>query len=159
MTTLPATFNPSRPGPSWPMIFSHDVVNVALADGPGELGDGVVVDPTPVGVVGVSAPSAPPLEQAAVMPSATTTTLKPDQRIPIMQRSWLRGRRHVNSFWSTLKTEYYDRHTFTTRADAIAAVSSWIENVYNRRRRHSALGQTSPAAFERRLTTAAAEAA
>lgn len=63
------------------------------------------------------------------------------------------------SFWSTLKTEYYDRHTFTTRADAIAAVSSWIENVYNRRRRHSALGQTSPAAFERRLTTAAAEAA
>ena len=45
------------------------------------------------------------------------------------------------SFWSTLKTEYYDRHTFTTRADAIAAVSSWIENVYNHRRRHSALGQ------------------
>lgn len=63
------------------------------------------------------------------------------------------------SFWSTLKTEYYDRHTFATRAEAIEAVSSWIENVYNRRRRHSALGQISPVAFEHRLTTVAAEAA
>lgn len=63
------------------------------------------------------------------------------------------------SFWSTLKTEHYDRHSFATRADAIRAVSSWIENVYNRRRRHSALGQISPVAFEDRLTTATAEAA
>lgn len=63
------------------------------------------------------------------------------------------------SFWSTLKTEYYGRRTFATRAEAIAAVSSWIENVYNRRRRHSALGQISPVAFEHRLTTVAAEAA
>jgi transposase InsO family protein len=63
------------------------------------------------------------------------------------------------SFWSTLKTEYYHRHTFATRAEAIHAVSSWIENVYNRRRRHSALGQISPVAFEHRLTTTAAQAA
>lgn len=63
------------------------------------------------------------------------------------------------SFWSTLKTEFYHRHTFATRAEAIAAVSSWIENVYNRRRRHSALGYTSPLAFEHRLTTAATKAA
>ena len=63
------------------------------------------------------------------------------------------------SFWSTLKTEFYDRHTFATRAEALHAVSSWIETVYNRRRRHSALGQINPVAFERRLTTAAAEAA
>jgi putative transposase len=39
------------------------------------------------------------------------------------------------SFWSTLKTEYYQRHSFATRAEAIRAVSSWIETVYNRRRR------------------------
>ncbi len=63
------------------------------------------------------------------------------------------------SFWSTLKTEFYDRHSFATRAEAIEAVSSWIENVYNRRRRHSALGQISPVAFEHRLSTVAAEAA
>jgi putative transposase len=28
------------------------------------------------------------------------------------------------SFWSTLKTEYYDRHTFATRAEAIRGVSA-----------------------------------
>ena len=63
------------------------------------------------------------------------------------------------SFWSTLKTEFYDRHDFATRAEAIHAVSSWIETVYNRRRRHSALGQINPVTFEHRITTAAAEAA
>ena len=63
------------------------------------------------------------------------------------------------SFWSTLKTEHYQRHTLATRSQAIRAVSSWIENVYNRRRHHSALGQISPVAFEHRLTTATAQAA
>ena len=65
----------------------------------------------------------------------------------------------IESFWSTLKTEFYDRHEFATRADAIHAVSSWIETVYNRRRRHSALGQIPPVAFEHRTITAAPEAA
>lgn len=59
------------------------------------------------------------------------------------------------SFWSTLKTEHYHRHTFATRAEAIASVSTWIEQVYNRRRRHSSLGQINPVAFEHQLTTAA----
>ncbi|MGC0274670.1 integrase core domain-containing protein [Pseudactinotalea sp. Z1739] len=63
------------------------------------------------------------------------------------------------SFWSTLKTKFYQRHTFATRVETIAAVSSWIENVYNRRRRHCALGQISPVAFEHRLTTITAQAA
>ena len=63
------------------------------------------------------------------------------------------------SFWSTLKTEHYHRHRFDTRAAAIRSVSSWIETVYNRRRRHSALGQTNPVTFEHRLTTAASQAA
>lgn len=63
------------------------------------------------------------------------------------------------SFWSTLKTEHYTRHLFPTRAAAIASVSDWIETVYNRRRRHSALGQINPVAFEHRLTHAAKKAA
>ena len=63
------------------------------------------------------------------------------------------------SFWSTLKTEYYNRHSFTTRAEAIQAVSDWIENTYNRSRRHSALGQIAPVAFEQQYHTAAQEAA
>jgi putative transposase len=59
------------------------------------------------------------------------------------------------SFWSTLKTEFYNRHEFPTRIDAIHAVSSWIETIYNRRRRHSSLGMTNPVAFEHRIITAA----
>jgi transposase InsO family protein len=63
------------------------------------------------------------------------------------------------SFWSTLKTEYYQRDTFPTRAAAILGVSTWIDEVYNRRRRHSALGQIPPVTFEQQLTTAADQAA
>ena len=65
----------------------------------------------------------------------------------------------IESFWSTLKTEFYNRHHFTTHAEAITAVSTWIETVYNRRRRHSALGHISPVAYEQQLTTAANQAA
>ncbi len=63
------------------------------------------------------------------------------------------------SFWSTLKTEYYDRHEFATQAAAIHAVTSWIEHVYNRRRRHSALGQIPPVTFEKQHINPAAQAA
>ena len=63
------------------------------------------------------------------------------------------------SFWSTLKTEFYHRHQFATRAEAICAVATWIDTVYNHRRRHSALGQIPPVAFEHRITTAANQAA
>ena len=65
----------------------------------------------------------------------------------------------IESFWSTLKTEFYDRHTFATHAEAIRAVTGWIENTYHRRRRHSALGQIPPVAFEHRTITAANQAA
>lgn len=63
------------------------------------------------------------------------------------------------SYWSTLKTEFYDRHHFTTTAAAITAVSTWIEHTYNRTRRHSALGQIPPVTFEHRTTTTAKKAA
>jgi len=63
------------------------------------------------------------------------------------------------SFWSTLKTEFYQRHHFLTKAEAAHAVSNWIDTVYNHRRRHSALGQIPPVAFERQITTAAIQAA
>ena len=59
----------------------------------------------------------------------------------------------IESF-STLKIEFYDRYSFATRTEAIHAVSSWVENVYNRRRRHSALGQIPPVTFEHQTITA-----
>lgn len=54
----------------------------------------------------------------------------------------------AESFFSTLKHEIVEGQTFTTREEARAAIFSWIEIWYNRRRRHSTLGYVSPEQFE-----------
>lgn len=60
----------------------------------------------------------------------------------------------AESFFATLECELIDRRTFKTRAQARSALFTWIEGWYNARRRHSALGYRSPAAFERQQETA-----
>ena len=55
----------------------------------------------------------------------------------------------AESFWATLKVEFYDRYLWPSRAAAKLAVGDWIERVYNRRRRHSALGMISPVDYRR----------
>ncbi len=54
----------------------------------------------------------------------------------------------AESFFATLKTEFYYRHVWPTKARAKQEVGAWIEDRYNRRRRHSSIGQISPVAFE-----------
>ena len=54
----------------------------------------------------------------------------------------------MESFFSTVKSELTDR--FDTYGDAKMELFDYIEVFYNQRRRHSTLGQISPAAFERR---------
>jgi putative transposase len=54
----------------------------------------------------------------------------------------------AESFFATLKTEFYYRHVWPTKARARLEVGAWIEDRYNRRRRHSAIGQLSPVNFE-----------
>lgn len=54
----------------------------------------------------------------------------------------------AESFFATLKTEFYYRRVWPTKAGAAQAVGAWIEDRYNRRRRHSSIGQISPVAFE-----------
>jgi putative transposase len=54
----------------------------------------------------------------------------------------------AESFFATLKTEFYYRRIWPTQARAKIEVGAWIEDRYNRRRRHSALGQISPVQFE-----------
>jgi transposase InsO family protein len=58
----------------------------------------------------------------------------------------------MESFFSTVKSELADR--FDSFGEAKMAVFDYIEVFYNQRRRHSTLGQISPAAFERRHTAA-----
>lgn len=53
------------------------------------------------------------------------------------------------SYWATLlTTEFYDRRTRPTGAEARREVARWIETVYNRRRRLPALNYSTPVGFE-----------
>jgi transposase InsO family protein len=54
----------------------------------------------------------------------------------------------AESFFGTLKAELLPDDGWATHADARLAVFEWIAVFYNRRRRHSAIGQQSPVAFE-----------
>jgi putative transposase len=63
----------------------------------------------------------------------------------------------AESFFATLKTEFYYRRVWPTRARAIREVSAWIEDRYNRRRRHSSIGHVSPVDFEMQYSIQAAE--
>ena len=54
----------------------------------------------------------------------------------------------MESFFATVKAELADR--FPSYGEAKMALFDYIEVFYNQRRRHSTLGQVSPATFERR---------
>jgi putative transposase len=55
----------------------------------------------------------------------------------------------TGSFFATLECELLHRRRFRTQTEARVAVFDYLEGFYNPRRRHSALGQLSPAEFER----------
>lgn len=65
----------------------------------------------------------------------------------------------AESFWATLKVEFYYRRAWPTKALAKREVAAWITRTYNNHRRHSALGMRTPLQFElhkrRELTLAA----
>lgn len=54
----------------------------------------------------------------------------------------------AESFFATLKKELVHRHCWPTKAELRTEVFDYIEVFYNRERRHSTLGQLSPADFE-----------
>ena len=58
----------------------------------------------------------------------------------------------MESFFATVKKEEAER--FPNYSDAKMALFDYIEVFYNQRRRHSTIGQISPAAFERRASAA-----
>jgi putative transposase len=54
----------------------------------------------------------------------------------------------AESFFATLKKELVHGCAFETRSEAYDAISDYIENYYNPKRRHSAVGNVSPIKFE-----------
>jgi hypothetical protein len=68
-------------------------------------------------------------------------------------RQSLRQNAVIESWFSTVKSEEGER--FESYAHAKEALFDYIEVFYDQRRRHSTLGQISPAEFERRTTHAA----
>ncbi len=59
----------------------------------------------------------------------------------------------AESFFATLKKELIHRRSWPNRADLRTQVFDYIETFYNRQRRHSTLGQRSPADYERLTIT------
>lgn len=55
----------------------------------------------------------------------------------------------AESFFATLKKDLIHRHRWTSRSQVVRAVDNYIENFYNRHRKHSAIGNLSPANYER----------
>lgn len=65
----------------------------------------------------------------------------------------------TESVMATIKKECVHRHTFKTRDQARFEVFGYIEGFYNPHRRHSSLGNLSPAEFERKLNQRRLQAA
>jgi putative transposase len=57
----------------------------------------------------------------------------------------------MESFFSTLKGECVERHSFQSRQEARQAIFEYIECFYNRVRRHSTLKYLSPVAYEQQM--------
>ena len=60
----------------------------------------------------------------------------------------------AESFMATIKKELIYRHTFKTRNAAQLAIFDYVECFYNPVRRHSTLGNISPADYELAAATA-----
>jgi transposase InsO family protein len=61
----------------------------------------------------------------------------------------------VETFLASLETECVPTHGRPPRGVLIRVVASWIEDWYNRRRRHSSLGYRAPAEYEAHLPASA----
>jgi putative transposase len=77
------------------------------------------------------------LRESGILPSMGRTGTPADNAV-------------VESLFDTMKLELLVGRRYRTREEAKAAIFEWMEVFYNRQRRHSTLGNVSPAEFERR---------
>ena len=74
---------------------------------------------------------------AAYMRTATGT-------VSMRQAAVCRDNAMAQSLWATLTAEYYYRRAVTIGDQVHTRASTWIKDLYNRRRIHTSLGGTSP---------------
>ncbi len=65
----------------------------------------------------------------------------------------------MESFFSLLQKNVFDRRVWATREELRIAIVSWIEWTYHRRRRQAALGRLTSIEFETVMTRPALQAA
>jgi transposase InsO family protein len=82
-----------------------------------------------------------------------------DVRLSVGRRGQCWDNAVSESFFATIKKELIHRRPWPTRAAAHTAIFNYIEGWYNTRRRHSSLGNLSPAEYENQPTQAAVPAA
>ncbi len=75
-------------------------------------------------------------------------------RVSMSRRANPYDNAQAESFFKTLKHEEVNLTQYRNFQEAAASIGTFIEEVYNRERLHSALGYLSPAEFERNLETA-----
>ena len=55
----------------------------------------------------------------------------------------------MESFWSKIQTELFNRKRWSTRIELANAMFEYLEIFHNRQRRHSKLGYLTPIEYER----------
>ncbi|MGE0306807.1 MAG: IS3 family transposase [Acidimicrobiia bacterium] len=117
------------------------------------------------------------LRNAVALRSPDQTTVHSDRGSQFRSRAFVRElRRHdligsmgrvgacgdnaaMESFFSLLQKNVFDRRRWATRDELRLAIINWIERTYHRRRRQRRLGRLTPVEFETILSTAALQAA
>ncbi len=84
--------------------------------------------------------------------------LSPDIKISMSRKGNCWDNAVAESFFATIKKELIHRCHYKTRREAAASIFEYIEVFYNRVRKHSKLGYTSPIQYRRKNTTAATAA-
>ena len=96
------------------------------------------------------------MPSSAIIVRAPPTCRSPDE----CRHSFLTHRGFnavMEAFFSSVKSEVADR--FDSAGEAEVALFEYLEVFYNQRRRHSTLGQISPAAYERQAAAHGVDAA
>ena len=59
----------------------------------------------------------------------------------------------VEAFWGRMQVELLNRRRWKTRVELATAISDYIDQFHNTRRRQSALGMLTPTEYEHHYTT------